>query len=110
MTPKLPDLLIADLLVDPSRNVLTRERAGDSVAFSNLLDAAKGAAVKEDTLIQADQRQMDQRQSDQFAASVKADTRARARAQSEDALTAQRAADADFAAQQSLQRRDEARV
>ena len=110
MTPKLPDLLIADLLVDPSRNVLTRERAGDSVAFSNVLDAAKGAAVKEDTLIQADQRQMDQRQSDQFAASVKADTRARARAQSEDALTAQRAADADFAAQQSLQRRDEARV
>ena len=105
MTPKLPDLLIADLLVDPSRNVLTRERAGDSVTFSNVLDAAKGVAGKDDTSIQADQRQ-----SDQFAASLKADTRARARAQSEEALTAQRSADADFAAQQSLQRRDDARA
>jgi hypothetical protein len=46
MTPKLPDLLIANLLVDPTRNVATRERAIDSGAFSNVLDAAKGVEAK----------------------------------------------------------------
>jgi len=86
-----------------------RERTGDHVAFSNVLDAAKGAAVKGNTTTEADQRQADQRQSEQFAAGIKSDSRARARVHAEEAFTARRVADADFAAQHSLQLREEAR-
>ena len=106
MTPKLLDILIADLSVDPSRNALTRKRAGDSIVFSNMLDAAQGGSINDGTTIRADQRQLDQRHLDEFAAAVKSDTRARARAQADNVLAAQRVADADFAADQSLQRRE----
>jgi hypothetical protein len=113
MTPKLPDLALADLLVDPSRAPRARERLSDLSSFSNVLDAAKGEAAGV-----ADS-----------PASAQLDGRARARDASDDAqaekrvLTAsdseaklaqrrelQRGLEGDIAAERALERRDEARA
>ena len=69
MTPKLPELLITELLTDPSRSVRSRERAVDSVAFSNVLDAAKDTAAKGTA-----------GKDDQLAASAQSETRSETRA------------------------------
>jgi len=113
MTPKLPDLALADLLVDPPRASRARERSIDPSSFSNVLDAAKGDAAEV-----ADSR-----------ASVKSDLRARARDASDDeqaerrVLTAsdgeaklaqrrelQRGLEAEVAAERVSQRREDSRA
>ena len=116
MTPKLPDLALADLLVDPSRASRGRERLVDPSSFSNALDAAKGEAAEAAEV--ADSR-----------ASAQLDGRARSRDASDDAqaekrvLTAsdseaklaqrrelQRGLEADVAAERASQRREDARA
>jgi hypothetical protein len=131
MTPNLPDLLIADLLVDPSRNVRARDRSSDGMVFSNALDEAKVAAGDDNQLIKAGQRQTGHRQVDRFAASERSDarsgTRARAEEKSEHSLDANRTsathdveakfterresiklAESDLASAKALQERSEA--
>jgi hypothetical protein len=123
MTPNLPDLLLADLLVDPSRSVRARNRSSDAVAFSYALDAAKGASGYDDQLIRADHRQGDRfAESEKFDA--RADTRARAQEKSEESVDANRTnaahdveakfkerreslklAESDFASEKALQER-----
>ena len=123
MTPNLPDLLLADLLVDPSRSVRARNRSSDAVAFSYALDAAKGASGYDDQLIRADHRQGDRfAESEKF--DVRADTRARAQEKSEESVDANRTnaahdveakfkerreslklAESDFASEKALQER-----
>jgi len=113
MTPKLPDLALADLLVDPLRVPRARERPLDPSSFSNVLNAAKGDAAEV-----ADSR-----------ASAQSDGRARTRDASDDAqaekrfLTAsdgevklaqrrelQRGLEANVAAERVSRRREDARA
>ena len=113
MTPKLPDLALADFLVDMSRAPRARERLVDPSSFSNVMDAAKGDAAEV-----ADSRasaQLDGRAGSRDASDdSQVEKRVLAASDGEAKLAQrrelQRGFEADVAAERASQRREDARA
>jgi len=112
MTPKLPDLALADLLVDMSRAPRARERLVDPSSFSNVLDAAQGEAAgvaDSRASAQLDERAGSRDASDDAQVEKRVLTASDGEAKLAQRRELQRGFEADVAAERALQRREDAR-
>jgi len=113
MTPKLPDLAVADLLVDPSRASRARERLVDPSLFSSALDAAKGEAAEVSdsrASAQLEGRARSRDASDDAQAEKRVLTASEGEAKLAQRRELQRGLEADVAAERASQRREDARA